>query len=88
MNFWYLLLFVILGNAIMFLMDWVALKRLPTDKIPYYGIAILLGGLMAYFIRVPAIQALIMVVLAVGILRIIRGVVAISGTTTPPPPQT
>lgn len=77
---WNLLLFVIIGAAIVFLVDWVKAGKdfKPAANIPWYVLSVFCGGVLAYFIKEPIVQKLLLIGAVVAFIHIFKGIKKIS----------
>lgn len=77
---WNLLLFVLIGAVIMFLVDFVkeGKKFNPAENLPWYALSVFVCGVLAYFIKEPIVQKLLLVGAVIAFIHIFKGIKKIS----------
>lgn len=77
---WNLILFVLLGAALMFLVDWVKAGKdfKPAANLPWYALSVFACGVLAYFIKEPIVQKLLLVGAVIAFVHIFKGIKKIS----------
>ena len=73
MNFSYLLLFTVIGAALMFVLTWYKQGKSfsPKGQLPKYVAALIIGGLCAYFFNERVVQAMEMVAVQISMIYFI-----------------
>lgn len=75
MSIWYLLLFVVIATGILYIVNWMKNGTPDTGihLLPYVS-ALLFGGVLAYFIKQPVAQAILLILTVFSVGFIIKGI--------------